>query len=125
MIVFGIVLVLAALAALFGIAATGTTVHVEWFGMSTGDHSVGAIFAAGAIAGILLALGVMLCRDGAARRRRSRRDVVARHRSTVEETDDLRARNSELERSLAAERSRRSVEAPTDREHVDAGSTRS
>jgi hypothetical protein len=108
-VLLGFIVMLAAIAAVVGVASTGGTVHVDFYGMGAGNHSIGAIFAMGAVAGVVFALGVMLLRDGAARARRRR--IAQREAEDRRLADEraLRDRNAMLERSL---QSRTDANAP-------------
>jgi hypothetical protein len=123
-ILLGLLLMLAAAAACVAVAATtGAPVHVEAFNWSAGNHSVGAIFALGAVAGLVFALGLMLAQDGGRRwrKRRAMLKVSAREQlaETQAETQALRERNAALESRLASSQAgsgsgrHRSAEAPS------------
>jgi hypothetical protein len=66
---------------------------------------VSVIFVAGAIAGIVFAIGASMVFGALGRRRVRRREARQAERKRVAEQRALRDRNAELERSLATERS--------------------
>lgn len=102
-IILGLLLMLVAAAACVAVAATtGAPVHVDMFNWGVGTHSVGAIFAAGAIAGLIFALGLMLARDGGRRWRTRRATRRVSERDQLSETQALRERNAALESRLAS-----------------------
>lgn len=98
--ILGLLLMLAGAAAVVGVASSTATAHVDVFGMSVGTHNVAAVFAAGAVAGLAFAMGLMLLRDGVIRSRRRR--VAARDEAAANEREAqaLRSRNAELEWSM-------------------------
>ena len=111
-VLLGFILMLAAIAAVVGVASTGGTVHVDFYGMGAGHHSIGAIFAMGAVAGVVFALGVMMLRDGATRARRRRAAQREAEDGRLAEERALRDRNAQLERSLQGGRTDGAAPAP-------------
>jgi predicted phage tail protein len=80
------------------------TMHAIAFNQPISDLSLGALFVAGAVVGLLFALGLAMFTGGigrAARRRRERREVEAQNTA---EAESLRTENARLEQQLAAER---------------------
>jgi len=70
------------------------------------DHlTLGGLFIAGAVLGIVFALGVLMITGGIGRSRRRRIERRAAARESAAETDALRAHNERLERELEDERS--------------------
>lgn len=113
MIVLGLLLIAVAVAAATGVAVSSTTtapVHV--FGHTAHTHEVGVIFVAGAIAGIVFAVGASMVFGSLGRRRIRRREARRAEKARLAEQRALRERNAELERSLATEH-RASAGAPS------------
>jgi hypothetical protein len=105
MIILGFLLIAIAVAAVTGVAMSSThTAPVHVFGHSAHAHQVGVIFLAGAIAGIVFALGASMVFGALGRRRARRRDARQSERARLAEQRALRERNAQLEQSLAAER---------------------
>ncbi|MGB8649941.1 MAG: hypothetical protein WCD35_04685 [Mycobacteriales bacterium] len=96
MVVLGLLLLLASGAALVAVVHANTdTTTVSAFGTSFTDVSLGGLVLLGALAGLVLALGLLLMVDGA-RRRRARR---IQHRRAVR---DVRTEKEKLEDENAA-----------------------
>jgi hypothetical protein len=105
-IVLGLLLIAVAVAAVTGVAVSSTTtapVHV--FGHTAHAHQVGVTFVAGAIAGVVFAIGCSMVFGAMGRRRVRRREARRAERTRLAEQRALRERNAELERSLATEQS--------------------
>jgi hypothetical protein len=105
-ILLGLLLIAVAVAAVTGVAVSSTdTAPLQVFGHSAHSHQVGVIFVAGAIAGVVFAIGASMVFGALGRRRVRRRDAKRAERTRVAEQRALRERNAELERSLAHEQS--------------------
>jgi hypothetical protein len=103
-ILIGLLLIAIAVAAVTGVAvSSSTTAPVHVFGHTAHAHQVGVIFVAGAIAGIVFAIGCSMVFGALGRRRVRRREARQAERTRVAEQRALRNRNAELERSLATE----------------------
>jgi hypothetical protein len=104
-IILGLLLIAAAVAAVTGVAVSSTnTAHVEVFGHSAHAHQVNVIFIAGAIAGIVFALGCSMVFGALGRRRARRREARKAEKARLAEQRALRDRNAELEHKLATEK---------------------
>jgi hypothetical protein len=104
MVLLGLLLMLGCVAlAVDAVVQNTAAMHVIAFNQPITDLSLGALFVAGAVVGLLFALGLAMFTGGlgrAARRRRERR--LAEQNSA--EAESLRAENARLEQQLAAER---------------------
>jgi len=101
-ILLGLLLIAIAVAAVTGVAVSSThSAPVQVFGHSAHSHDVSVIFVAGAIAGIVFAIGCSMVMSALRRRRIRRRDTVQAERARLAEQRALRERNAELERTLA------------------------
>jgi predicted phage tail protein len=104
MLLLGLLLMLGCVAlAVDAVIQNTVTMHAVAFNQPITDLSLGALFIAGAVVGLLFALGLAMFTGGigrAGRRRRERR--LAEQNSA--EADSLRAQNARLEEQLAAER---------------------
>ncbi|MFL6240596.1 MAG: hypothetical protein ACJ735_14015 [Actinomycetes bacterium] len=105
MILLGLLLMAIAVAAVTGVAvSSSTTAPVHVFGHTAHAHQVGVIFVAGAIAGMVFAIGASMVLAALGRRRARRREARVADRARLAEQRALRDRNAELERTLATER---------------------
>jgi uncharacterized integral membrane protein len=105
MLVLGLLLMLGCAALAVDAAIQNTAaIHAIAFNQSISDFSVGALFIAGTVVGLLFALGLAMFFGGLGRARRVRRERRALRRDS-EQTDQLRAENARLEQELADERS--------------------
>lgn len=103
MVVLGLLLLLASGAVTLGVVLSNTnSVSAEAFGVSLSNVSVGGLFLAGAAAGAVLLLGLVLVLTGAARKRSRRvatkrevRGVRTEREQLAEENAALRARLGE------------------------------
>ena len=77
--------------------------HAVAFNQPVTDVSLGALFVAGAVVGLLFALGLAMFVGGLGRAARRRRERRLADQSSAE-ADSLRAENARLEQQLAAER---------------------
>lgn len=104
MVLIGLLLMLGCVAlAVDAVVQNTATMHAIAFNQPITDLSLGALFVAGAVVGLLFALGLAMFTGGlgrAARRRRERRLAE----QTGAEAESLRAENARLEQELAAER---------------------
>jgi len=105
MVVLGLLLMLgcAALAVDAVVQNTGM-MHAIAFNQSITHLSLGAVFVAGAVVGLLFALGMAMFAGGLGRAARSRRERRTAVRETAAETEALREKNEQLERELASTR---------------------
>src|SRR4051794_40993207 len=71
------------------------------FGYTTSHLTLGGVFAAGAVAGAVLLLGLAMLLTGAGRRRRRGRHERARVREAREERDQLAHENAQLRAQVA------------------------
>ena len=114
MVLLGLLLMLGCVAlAVDAVVQNTVTMHAIAFNQPITDMSLGAIFIAGAVVGLLFALGLAMFTGGlgrAARRRRERR--LAEQNSA--EAESLRAENTRLEQQLAAERDADSAAYPAE-----------
>jgi membrane protein implicated in regulation of membrane protease activity len=118
-IILGLLLIAAAVAAVTGVAVSSTnTAHVEVFGHSAHALQVGVIFTSGAIAGIVFALGCSIVLGSFGRRRVRRREARQAERARLAEQRALRDRNAELERKLETEKAATPTATPTNSPHA-------
>jgi hypothetical protein len=104
-ILIGLLLIGIAVAAVTGVVVSSdATAPVHVFGHTAHAHQVGVIFTAGAIAGVVFAIGASMVFGAMGRRRVRRREERKAERTRLAEQRALRERNAELERSLASER---------------------
>lgn len=103
--VLGLLLMLGCVAlAVDAVVQNTAAMHVIAFNHAVTGLSLGALFVAGAVTGLLFALGLAMFTGGVGRARRLRRERRALRRESAQ-TDGLRAENARLEQALAAERS--------------------
>lgn len=101
-------LVLLVLSGIFtlGVVLSNTDpVSASAFGVTLSNVSLGGLFLAGAIAGILFGIGLGLLVAGSARKRHRRVATKRTIKGTRTEKEQLAAENEELRARLAAERS--------------------
>jgi uncharacterized integral membrane protein len=104
MLLLGLLLMLGCAAlAVDAVIQNADTVHAVAFGHTLSGVSLGALFVAGAVVGLLFALGLAMFTGGLGRGRRLRRERKALRRDS-ERSSQLRAENARLEEQLAAER---------------------
>jgi len=104
MVLLGLLLMLGCVAlAVDAVVQNTATMHAIAFNQPITDLSLGALFIAGAVVGLLFALGLAMFTGGLGRAARRRRERRAAERSGAE-ADSLRAENARLEQQLAAER---------------------
>jgi uncharacterized protein HemX len=105
MVVLGLLLILACAAvAVDAVVQNSGTIHAIAFNHSVGAVSIGALFVAGCVVGLVFALGMAMFGSGLGRAARIRRERRALRRDNAA-TDSLREENARLEQQLAAERS--------------------
>lgn len=113
MVLLGLLLMLGCAAlAVDAVVQNTSTMHAIAFNQPINDLSLGALFIAGCVVGLLFALGLAMFTGGigrAARRRRERRAVAE---ESAAEAEALRAENARLEEQLAAERSADTTATP-------------
>lgn len=101
MVALGLLLLVLATAFTLGTVFTnGEDAMAEVFGVSLSGVSVGGLFLAGVVAGVVGALGLFLLLGGTLRKRRSRKDVKA----TRGEASHLAQENARLKGELDAAR---------------------
>jgi uncharacterized integral membrane protein len=105
MVLLGLLLMLGCIAlAVDAVVQNTATMHAVAFNQPITDLSLGALFIAGAVVGLLFALGLAMFAGGLGRAARRRRERRAAERD-VAEAESLRAENARLEQQLAAEQS--------------------
>jgi hypothetical protein len=105
MILLGLVLMAACIAVAVDVVIQNTEViHATAFGQSVTHLSLGGLFVAGAVLGILFALGLLMMTGGVGRAGRRRRERRAAMHESAAETEALRAHNERLERELDDQR---------------------
>jgi uncharacterized integral membrane protein len=103
MIVLGLLLMLACTAvAVDAVVQNSATLSATLFDQHVTGLSLGAIFVAGAVVGLLFTLGLMMMIGGFGRAGRRRRERRAAARDATAETEALRAHNERLESELEA-----------------------
>jgi hypothetical protein len=115
MILLGLLLMGACIAVAVDAVVQNTQImHATAFNQPVNHLSLGGLFVAGAVLGILFALGVLMTTGGIGRAGRRRRERRAAVRDSTAETGALRAHNERLERELDDQRATDSP-YPTDR----------
>jgi len=105
MILLGLLLMCACTAmAVDAVVQNGHVTHATAFNQPIDHLTLGGLFIAGAVVGIVFALGVLMLTGGFGRARRRRAERRAVYRETAAETDALRAHNERLERELEDQR---------------------
>jgi uncharacterized protein HemX len=105
MVVLGLLLMLACVAvAIDAVVQNAAAIHVVGFDHTISGLSIGALFVAGAVVGLVFALGMALFTGGLGRAARIRRERRALRRESAD-TESLREQNALLEQQLAANRS--------------------
>jgi uncharacterized integral membrane protein len=104
MVLLGLLLMLGCVAlAVDAVVQNTDTIHAVAFNQTITDLSLGSLFIAGAVVGLLFALGLAMVAGGLGRSVRRRRERRAAEQSGAE-AESLRAENARLEQQLAAER---------------------
>jgi hypothetical protein len=105
MILLGLLLASACIALAVDAVIQNTQVmHAIAFNQPIDHLSLGGLFVAGAVVGILFALGVLMMTSGIGRAGRQRRERRATARQSAAETEALRTHNERLERELEDQR---------------------
>jgi uncharacterized membrane protein YciS (DUF1049 family) len=105
MILLGLLLMLACAAlAVDAVVQNGQLVHGVAFNQSVSHLSLGAMFVAGAVLGLLFALGLLMFTGGIGRAGRKRRERRIAAREARAENEALREHNERLSAQLDAER---------------------
>jgi predicted phage tail protein len=105
MVLIGLLLMLGCVAlAVDAVVQNTAAMHAIAFNQPITDLSLGGLFIAGAVAGLLFALGLAMFTGGLGRAARRRRERRLADQNTAD-TESLRAENVRLEQQLAAERS--------------------
>jgi uncharacterized protein HemX len=104
MVVFGLLLMLGCAAlAVDAVIQNTSAMHAIAFNQPISGLSLGALFIAGAVVGLLFALGLAMFTGGLGRARRIRRERRNLRRQSAQ-AQNLQAENTRLEQELAAER---------------------
>ena len=115
MILLGLLLVLACSAmAVDAVVQNGHVLHATAFNQPIEHLTLGGIFVAGAVLGIIFALGVLMITGGLGRSRRQRLERRAALRESSAESEALRAHNERLERELEDQRAADAYPADTE-----------
>lgn len=105
MVLLGLLLMLGCVAlAVDAVVQNTATMHAIAFNQPITDLSLGGVFIAGAVLGLLFALGLAMFTGGLGRASRRRRERRLAEENTAD-AESLRAENARLEQQLAAERS--------------------
>jgi hypothetical protein len=104
MVLLGLLLMLGCVAlAVDAVVQNTATMHAIAFNQPITDLSLGGLFIAGAVMGLLFALGLAMFTGGLGRASRRRRERRLAEENTAD-AEALRAENVRLEQQLAAER---------------------
>jgi hypothetical protein len=105
MILLGLLLMCACIAmAVDAVVQNGHVTHATVFNQPIDHLTLGGLFIAGAVVGIVFALGVLMFTGGIGRSRRRRVERRNAVRESSAETEALRAHNERLERELEDQR---------------------
>ena len=105
MILLGLLLMLACAAlAVDAVVQNGHSIHATAFNQPISHLSMGALFVAGAVLGLLFALGLVMFTGGIGRAGRKRRERRAAARDAEAEAAALREHNERLSAELEARR---------------------
>jgi hypothetical protein len=105
MILLGLLLMLACAAlAVDAVVQNGQSIHATAFNQPISHLSLGALFVAGAVVGLLFALGLLMFTGGIGRAGRKRRDRRSAARDAEAEAVALREHNERLSAELEARR---------------------
>src|SRR4051794_7846244 len=106
MILLGLLLASACIAVTVDAVIQNTQIlHATAFNQPVDHLSLGGLFVAGAVVGIIFALGVLMITSGIARAGRRRRERRIAERESAAEAEALRTHNERLERELDDQRS--------------------
>jgi hypothetical protein len=115
MILLGLLLMCACTAmAVDAVVQNGHITHATAFNQPIDHLTLGGLFVAGAVVGIVFALGVLMFTGGIGRSRRRRLERKATRRESVAEAEALRAHNERLERELEERRTVDDATYPTE-----------
>lgn len=104
MVLLGLLLMLGCVAlAVDAVVQNTATMHAVAFNQPITDLTLGGLFIAGAVVGLLFALGLAMFSGGLGRAARRRRERRLAEQNTAD-TESLRAENARLEQQLASER---------------------
>ena len=104
MVLLGLLLMLGCIAlAVDAVIQNTAAMHAVAFNQPITDLSLGGLFIAGAVVGLLFALGLAMFTGGLGRAARRRRERQLAEQNSAE-ADSLRAENARLEQRLATER---------------------
>lgn len=124
MVLLGLLLMLGCAAlAVDAVVQNTSMMHAIAFNQSISHLSLGAIFVAGAVVGLLFALGMAMFAGGLGRASRARRERRAIERDSAAQTEALRADKERLERELEAHRTSANDAYPTDPATADTTAT--
>ncbi len=106
MIVVGVVLLVLAVLATLGVSLfnSGEVMQAEVFGVSLDNVSVGGLFLAGVVAGVIGALGLGLMLAGSSRKRSKKTAAKREVKSVRGEASTLAEENARLQEQLERER---------------------
>lgn len=106
MFALGLVLLVVAGAVTLGVVLSNTSTisDASAFGVSISNVSIGGLFLAGAVAGLLLMLGLSLMVAGAARKRHRRVETKRTVKGVRSEREQLATENEQLRSELASSR---------------------
>src|SRR3954471_1608360 len=105
MILLGLLLMAACVAVAVDAVIQNTQIlHATAFNQPVHHLSLGALFVAGCVVGVLFALGLLMMTSGIARARRRRVERRTAVRESAAETQALREHNETLEQRLAEHR---------------------
>ena len=105
MIILGLLLMAACAAlAVDAVTQNNHAIHATAFNQPISHLSLGALFVAGAVLGLLFALGLLMFTGGIGRAGRKRRERRAAAREARTEAEALREHNERLSAQLARER---------------------
>lgn len=125
MVLLGLLLMCGCIAlAVDAVIQNTATMHAIAFNQPITNLSLGALFIAGAVVGLLFALGLAMFVGGLGRAARRRRERRLADQSSAE-ADSLRAENARLEQQLAAERDPNMAAYPADPTPARSGRHRS
>ncbi|MCA1712857.1 MAG: hypothetical protein LC789_14960 [Actinobacteria bacterium] len=106
MVVLGLLLLLASGVFTAGIVLSNTdATSASAFGVSLSNVSVGGLFLAGALAGLVFGLGLAIMLAGAARKRARRKGMKSQVKAVRSERESLAEENARLQAELEQNRS--------------------
>lgn len=124
MVILGLLLMLGCAAlAVDAVVQNTEMMHATAFSQPISHLSLGAIFVAGAVVGLLFALGMAMFAGGLGRASRARRERRAIERESAAQAEALRADKERLERELEAHRTSADTAYPADPTAADTRTT--